>query len=305
MKKDGSRNDWTTSRLIGASQTRWWRTTIFASSLLVWQGCSGQYTEDTGSAQHEVVGGSQEAAYPPAGYLTTVSGGIESLCSAVQVGPNLVLTAAHCLYDFSASPPTLLTTPWTFGRGEYTDAVRVTADATTVHPSYNPSGSPRHLNDLALIRFNAAIPGGTWAEINGAALGTSCGTASASQNHTYVGYGRDTTGTEGIAPIVYADRKSATQCVTNIDASSFDATGVSGGLCWGDSGGGLFTTNQHSVSGVLSDFDGVFDCQIGNDMIFTRLTAYKTFICDSTIYVGQGAFCGRSLAAELSVNMLM
>lgn len=89
-----------------------------------------------------------------------------------------------------------------------------------------------------------------------------------------------------------------------MDSLSLDVTGVDGGLCWGDSGGGLFETAQSSVVGVLSDFDADFDCQIGNDMIFTRLASFQDFICDNAAYVGQGEFCGRSLAAEYASAIL-
>lgn len=62
-----------------------------------------------------------------------------------------------------------------------------TADSVLFHPSYSPTGSPRYLNDLALVRFDKAIRGATWAEVNPATTGTACGTPSASDDHTYLG----------------------------------------------------------------------------------------------------------------------
>jgi hypothetical protein len=261
-------------------------------------------TEAVGKSEDEVVGGVRETGYLSAGYLVRGPlGGNPTgrLCTAVQVGPNLVATGAHCFYNWNTSPPTLIrdSFSWGFGRGPVANNEIYTAASVTIHGSYNPTGSARFANDLALVRFTNAIGGGTWSEVVAPVLGSSCGTASAVNRHTYVGYGRDTAGDINQPGNIDGDRRSATQCVDTINTLDLRVTGGSGGLCWGDSGGPLFETGASRVTGVLSDFDTVFDCQVGNDMIFTRLSAYKTFICGETTYVGNGAFCGRSLGAEL------
>jgi secreted trypsin-like serine protease len=271
-------------------------------------GCTAEIGDNPhspmGVSTEEVVGGSQEAGYPSAGYLVRgATGGNPTtrLCTAVQLGPNLVATGAHCFYDWTTSPPTntVGSFSWGYGRGEVANSEIYTANSVTIHSGYNPVGSPRFKDDIALVSFNQSIGGGSWSEVVAPVLGTNCGTASASTTHTYVGYGRDTTGGSGVPGNVDGDRKSATQCIDTINTLDLRVTGVNGGLCWGDSGGPLFATGSSRVTGVLSDFDAVFDCQIGNDMIFTRLSAYKTFICGATRYVGNGAFCGRSFSAEV------
>lgn len=265
--------------------------------------------ESLNESADEVVGGVRETGYLPAGYLTQGAVGgnpTGRVCTAVQVGPNLVVTGAHCFYDWSTTPPTNLRTTrsWGFGRGPVANNEIYTATSVTIHGSYNPSGSPRFANDIALVTFNRAIGGGTWSEVVAPVLGSNCGTATQVNRHTYVGYGRDTPGGIDAGPNVPGDRRSATQCVATINTLDLRVTGGDGGLCWGDSGGPLFATGTTGVTGVLSDFDVVFDCQVGNDMIFTRLSAYRTFICNATTYVGNGAFCGRSLAAELTAAQI-
>lgn len=255
------------------------------------------------SEEFEVVGGTSETGYLPAGYVASSLSAIpvDYQCSAVQIGPNLVATAAHCFYDKSTNPPTLLGgNNYGFGRGAWGTVDFRVASSIVIHPSYDPSASlaNRHKNDLALMRFDKSLPGGTWAEVGAAIPGSFCGTNSVIPNHTYVGYGRTTAGGQG-TPGAGTLRKSATECVIQVNAISLNVVGVSGGLCWGDSGGGLFETGKDLAVGVLADFDGTFDCQVGNAMVFTRLNAYQSFICNNTTYVGDGGFCGRSLVAEL------
>jgi secreted trypsin-like serine protease len=265
--------------------------------------------ESLNEAEEEVVGGVAEAGYLSAGYLVRgpVGGNPTGrVCTAVQVGPNLVLTGAHCFYNWTPNPPTLITNSfsWGFGRGPVANGEIYTATSVTLHGSYNPTGSSRFLNDLALVTFTRAIGGGTWSEVVAPVLGANCGTATAVNRHTYVGYGRDTPGGIDAGANVPGDRRSATQCIATNNTLDLRVAGGNGGLCWGDSGGPLFETGTSRVAGVLSDFDIVFNCQVGNNMIFTRLSAYRNFICGATTYVGNGAFCGRSLAAELTAAQI-
>jgi hypothetical protein len=297
-----------TLKHLGASSLALVGAWLLASCTLSAQDSDGAESSLNESAD-EVVGGVRETGYLPGGYLVwgnTGSNPTNLTCTAVQVGPNLVATGAHCFYNWNTSPPTLVSgsRSWGFGRGTFTNGEIYTANTVTIHPSYSPTGTPRFANDVALLTFTRAIVGGTWSEIVAPVTGTSCGTASQVNRHTYVGYGRDTAGGSTVPGNIFGDRRSATQCVDTINTLDLRVTGGSGGLCWGDSGGPLFETGTTRVVGVLSDFDTVFDCQVGNDMIFTRLNAYRNFICGATTYVGNGAFCGRSLAAEMSATQM-
>jgi hypothetical protein len=98
----------------------------------------------------------------------------------------------------------------------------------------------------------------------------------------YVGYGRVTVGDFEVGEGYTSERKSASQCITEVDTTAFYSTGVGGGLCWGDSGGGVLDAETGAVLGVLSDFDNSgFFCDLANEMVFTNLATHTSFICQS------------------------
>lgn len=90
--------------------------------------------------------------------------GGESFCTAALVAPDLVLTAAHCLYSDDGRRMSLGTirflAGWREGRAE---AYRGIRDAV-IHPSYDPvapSVSDAVPSDVALLRLDAPIRSGT------------------------------------------------------------------------------------------------------------------------------------------------
>ncbi len=82
----------------------------------------------------------------------------------------------------------------------------------------------------------------------------------------------------------------------------FEGGGISGGLCWGDSGGPIYEPSGGSVSAILADFVLGVQCNCGLTdapaMHFTKLSVHKSLICDGADYVGTGRFRSRSMSAE-------
>jgi hypothetical protein len=152
-----------------------------------------------------------------------------------------------------------------------------------MHPLYDPDGTDRWHNDIAVLIFPRAISHPV-AHVAPAASGDAA---------RYIGYGRVTPGGPDVQGGYTNERKSARQSTTRTDALGIYTKGVDGGLCWGDSGGPLFRDGTNDVLGVLADFDAVFDCQVGNAMIFTSLAAQASFISAAVACQDQDDACVR------------
>jgi hypothetical protein len=229
--------------------------TLISAALLVTGGCvadAGFPVEERRGAG--VVGGQAEGGYPAVGYLLV--GGQRS-CGVTVIGPRAAVTASHCVVGGAS-----------FGMGFGDGGNEHAARTTIMHPQYDPNGAPRYLHDVAVLLFDQDLG-------VGAATIT---TADPRQAGRYIGYGRTTPGEVDVAEGYTNERKSAGQSIDRVDGLSVWTTGLDGGLCWGDSGGPLMIDGTSQILGVLADFDGVFDCQVGNRMIFTSLAGEQDFI---------------------------
>lgn len=243
------------------------------------------------SMESPVVGGAAEDRYGAVGYLA-VGGTADTLfgpnCGVTLIAPDVAVTAAHCIKLVGYKR-------FGFGIGKVADHKMVPATSVFVHPRYNPDGldpdGPRYTHDVAILKLARAITDITPMLIGPASLAPvdadAGGLAAADDagvipglvpNARYVGYGRVEAGGFNHGGGYTNERKSAAFSVTRISDYDVFARGVNGGNCWGDSGGPLIDEAGSTLYGVLADFDLVFDCQVGNKMIYTNLDRERAFI---------------------------
>lgn len=221
-------------------------------------------TTATATEEDPVVGGRVETGFPAIGYLA-IGKDEASLkgpnCGATLVGAKLAVTAGHCILTQGPA--------FGIGFGAPQSGPVYPAKAVYVHPDYDPNAAPRYRHDVAFLVFAEAPPVehmtvATAQPVNGSTV-------------RYVGYGRTTTGDVKVKTGYDGTRKSTAMSVSYRDAFDIFASGEDGGLCWGDSGGPIVKANG-LVAGVLADFDGVFDCEEGNAMVFTSLVSEWDFV---------------------------
>ena len=210
-----------------------------------------------------VVGGQPEQGYLAVGSLTD-SHWSTPFCAATLIAPRAVVTAGHCVYHNSYLPTV------------HFPQQSATVERIVIHPQYVPLYSGLPGNDVAVLVLSIPVT---------AMRPMTVASAQAGMTARYVGYGRSTPGGgyeqyEGHS----GERKGADQKVITVGNTTIDATGIDGGLCWGDSGGPLLEKGGNKVFGVLSGFPPgqPLDCQVGDSMRFTRLESYRDFL-DQTL----------------------
>jgi secreted trypsin-like serine protease len=221
-------------------------------------------TGDTDSTNERVVGGRTETGYAPVGYMVhgqSPSSMTGPYCGATLIAPSVAVSASHCIITHP-------TDRWGVAFGTAGAGPQYVAKKVFMHPLYDPNALERWHNDIAVLIFPRPISQPA-AHVSAAATGDAA---------RYIGYGRTTPGGPDVQTGYTDERKSARQKTTATDALGVYTTGVDGGLCWGDSGGPLFRDGTNDVLGVLADFNEVFDCHVGNEMIFTSLAAQQAFI---------------------------
>ncbi len=220
-------------------------------------------TEDISGTQQSVVAGRGEKGYAPVGYLA-VGRSSDALrgpnCGATLIAPTLAVTADHCIEDGKY---------YGIGFGDVYSSSIHAATRVVRHPSAYHSGSTRYRHDVAVLELAEPVEG-----IEPATIGETI----TGNTNRYVGYGRNTEGNYDVETGYTGERKSAAERVYWTDSYNVWTQGVDGGLCWGDSGGPLMGEGDHTIFGVLADFEGSFYCSSGNTMIFTALAREMRFL---------------------------
>lgn len=263
---------------------------LFGSLLLFSAGCNT--SEEVSFVQAPILGGSAitQGQFPTV-VAIVVAQGSRGMCTGTLVGPDLVLTAAHCIspsiLGYSTQQQVTNETMVVFDgtnlqSGQF-GATR-SAAATIPHPSFGSPGDP----DVGLIRLSQPITDRTPSRINldpaKAPVGVSV---------TMVGYGVTENGGGGRG--MYLENKSSVSCAgTGASDGTFlcfnqqDGTGK----CSGDSGGPSFA----NINGVADTVVGITSfgdqqCQyFGADM---RVDASRSFLAQNApdLLCGDDGYC--------------
>jgi MYXO-CTERM domain-containing protein len=226
--------------------------------------------ERTRTASQPIIGGAQSepSEYAATGMLVA---GDHLLCTATLIGPDVALTAAHCL-----TPPVF----GTFGFTLDTDASDgvdnvVSASVWHRHPGFD-DGVNEFLdlsirNDIGVIVLDEPIldvvPEQVEQEADGAQIDAGAPLA-------LCGYGRVVWHTSSLAL-----KQDAEVFVERSESNEFSTTAVDPQPCNGDSGGPLFaeTPNGRRIVGVVSRaFGSSRMCDTG--AIITRVKPYADWI---------------------------
>jgi hypothetical protein len=224
-----------------------------------------------GSEDDAVVGGQAETRFAAVGFLMTgetVSDLGDPVCGATLVAPNAIITAAHCLIDVPEPAIAARLANKTYR------AKRVLVD-----PLYKVGATPLDIHDVAVVILASRVP----------LEPLPISDAKDGEVALFVGYGRVTPGGQSVEAGYTSERKSATQRIARESALNFWTAGVSGGLCWGDSGGPLLRADGSAIIGVLADFYHVYECAVGNRMLFTRLSGVSDFVSRALACAGPDA----------------
>ncbi len=106
-------------------------------SLLLLAACGGAGDSSADAQDDAIVGGTRDARPSAAGYLVHAAsaGGLPAAkvaCGATLVAPNVVVTAAHCVYAAARDV-------WAFGTGDVAAAKLTRVASQHLHPEFHPA----------------------------------------------------------------------------------------------------------------------------------------------------------------------
>jgi Trypsin len=198
------------------------------------------------------------------GLIVTDSYGRDSTCSAALIGPDLLITAAHCVDGFSGVTAF-------FDRDRETAIYKrrlIPAIKVAIHPDYKSNGMEIAPHDIALIQLSNDAPS-TYFPVP---LANSDSLLSSGDEVLLAGFGITESGagsgTLRYTLATYAGKDNLGRLEINDPLRR--------GACSGDSGGPLFTfvNGRYEVAGVLSG--GPIPCRGVN--YYTSVAEHLDFI---------------------------
>lgn len=218
------------------------------------------------SADEPIVGGAAESRFPSIGYLAWFKTNGSNLpdtdigakCTATVIARNAVITAAHCLVDRAQHD-------YGFGYGEFGVSALARPSKIVLHPGFVP-GAVGH--DVALLVFdhNLAVN-----PLNGIGV-----PPAVNDQLLAVGYGRITSGDDNVNTGYTNARKSAQVKVTGTSGGLVYTKGITGAVCYGDSGGPLLSQGGTRMYGVAALLD--LPCSSTTTVQYTDLNAESGWI---------------------------
>ncbi|KAI1942018.1 hypothetical protein LOZ66_001499 [Ophidiomyces ophidiicola] len=198
-------------------------------------------------------------------------------CGGTLLGPNLVLTAGHCVRGYPINTLTVRAGSLTQVEG----GITVGVSSYRIHPRYY---QPKFDHDLAVVHLASSIARGESIDYgNLAAAGTD---VAAGSTVTVAGWGRtrnsDTATTTALlyASIPVMDRAT---CATHYADERLEITqtmicaGVKGRVsCKGDSGGPVYDASGRQIVGVIAW--GKRCGENGHPAVFVRVGKYRDWI---------------------------
>ncbi|CAK1542350.1 unnamed protein product [Leptosia nina] len=255
------------------------------------------YHKDVGIKQAEhlmqqetsrIIGGQQVPSimiYPyHAGIVATLTSGWTSICGGTLVSNTRVVTAAHCWWDGQSQART-----FTIVLGSlkiFSGGTRLATSDIVVHPSWNTKDI---VNDIAVVKISRvqfnnniqAIPLPAMSDVNNIFAGV---TAIAT------GFGKMSDAQTGFPQTTQLHHVTLKVLTNAVCQRSFSDVAIHGshlctdganrvGTCEGDSGGPLtaVVNNKRTLIGIVS-FGLGDSCQAGTPSVYTRVTAFLTWI---------------------------
>lgn len=224
-------------------------------------------------------------------------------CGASAIAPRVLLTAAHCLFDFNGQSADGLAAA--SGVTDLRDIVGsdVTLGASAwVHPRYDPQLAR---NDIALVLMDRNLPGARTIKLYRSNGGPAAGTPALISGWGDLGNGNSPTVLqEALVQVLAGPGQGCAEWGGFFQPSTQLCIGVPGGgvgSCFGDSGGpaAVGSGRQVRVAGVTS-FGGEFCAAAETQSVYTRVSKYHKLLTAVSYWLG-GERDGRraSLAWEV------
>ncbi|NUP06973.1 MAG: serine protease [Polyangiaceae bacterium] len=211
--------------------------------------------EDSEDQREPIVGGTTTSAYPAVGALTYFG---STHCTGTVVAPRLVVTAAHCVYGFSAG-----NMKFVLGSKVSQPSAKIGVVSIQAHPSYDEDSIS---NDIGIVVLASDAP------VTPMKMVTSMDNSWVGRQLTFVGYGVS----NGIQQTGAGTKRVVKMPIEGVYPTQFEYGLPGKNTCNGDSGGPAFAevNGELLLAGVTSYGDA--NCtQYGVD---TRVDAFASFI---------------------------